>query len=189
MKKLSIAFALVLIAAFAFAAQAQTKKSSGIRSVDFRNLSYPFVYGDEEMTAKLRNGKFKLADVDGMVYVNKNDVAYGDVNGDGIEDAVVRLRLTTGASLRDFEIQAYTLEKGKAKLLARLNMDKATEGYEGCVCCSGERLKSRNGHVIFEVLTDGEIILSGKNITTFDYKLSGDKLILSGKPTKRPNKL
>ena len=167
-------------------ASAQTTKATpGIRAVDFRNRSYPFKIGDDEDTVTLRKGKYTEG-VGGLIYeVRKNDVVYGDVNGDGKEDAVVRIRLSTGASLRDFEIQAYEFKNGEAKLLARIEMPDATGGYAGNVCCTGEGLLIKNGHVIFEVLTDGEIILSAKKITTFDYILSGGKFVSGGVPKSR----
>lgn len=161
------------------------KAAGGIRSVDFRNRSYPFNLGGDEETVKLRNGEAKREDGGEIYSVKKNDVVYGDVNGDGVEDAVVRIRLWTGASLRDFEIQAYEFKDGEARLLARLNMTQAAGDYKNSVCCTGEGLQIKNGHVIFEVLTDGKIILSAEKITTFDYVLRGGKFILSGTPRSR----
>jgi hypothetical protein len=165
---------------------AQPKKAvKGIRSVDFRNRSYSFNLGGDEGTVTIRNGKYKEGD-GGLIYeVRKNDVVYDDLNGDGKEDAVVRIRLTTGASLRDFEIQAYEFQNGEAKLLARMDMAQATEGYKGNVCCTGEGLRIKSGHVIFDVLTDGKIILSAEKVTTFDYKLSDGKFVTGGTPKSR----
>ena len=163
---------------------AQPRKAvKGIRSVDFRNRSYQFSIGGEEDTIKLRKGVYKNG---GEIYeVRKNDVVYGDLNGDGKEDAVIRIRLSTGASLRDFEIQAYEFQNGKAQLLARIEMPDATAGYKGNVCCTGEGLQIKNGHVIFEVLTDGKIILSAEKVTAFDYQLSGGKFVSGGAPKSR----
>jgi len=167
-------------------APAQTKKvAEGIRAVDFRNRSYSFGEGDDEQTVKIRNGKAKLNNGGEIYEVRKNDVVYGDVNGDGAEDAVVRIRLTTGASLRGFEIQAYKFRNGKAEMMARLDMPQVQEDYTKEVCCTGEGLKIKNGHVIFEALTDGEIFLSYEKITTFDYNLSGTELVMNVKPQSR----
>jgi hypothetical protein len=38
-----------------------------------------------------------------------------------------------------------------------------------------------NGHVIVEALMDGSFA-GPENTATFDYQLSGDKFVLSGKP-------
>lgn len=167
-------------------APAQTRKAAkGIRSVDFRNRSYPFNLGGDEETIKLRNGRGKRGDGGEIYSVGKKDVVYGDINGDGVEDAVVRIRLWTGASLRGFEIQAYEFKDGEAKLLARLNMSQVADDYKKSVCCSGEGLQIKNGHVIFDVLTDGKIILSAEKVTTFDYQLSVGKFVVSGTPQSR----
>lgn len=175
---------LVLLACLNIA-PALTRKAASIRSVDFRNRSYPFNLGGDEETIKLRNGKDKRGDGGEIYSVGKNDVVYGDVNGDGVEDAIVRIRLWTGASLRDFEIQAYVFKDGEAKLLARLNMSQVAGDYKNSMCCSGEGLRVKNGHVIFDVLTDGKIILSAEKVTTFDYVLSGGAFGLSGAPKSR----
>jgi hypothetical protein len=177
--------ALVLLTFLNVATAQNRKAAKGIRSVDFRNRSYPFNLGGDEEMIKLRNGKAKLNSGGEIYEVRKNDVVYGDVNGDGSEDAVVRIRLTTGASLRDFEIQAYEFQNGEAKLLARMDMVQAAEGYKGNVCCTGEGLRIKNGHVIFDVLTDGKIILSAEKVTTFDYQLSGGKFVTGGTSKSR----
>jgi hypothetical protein len=170
-------------------ATAQTRKTSaGIRSVDFHNRSYSFNLGGDEETIKLRKGQDKRGDGGEIYSVGKHDVVYGDVNGDGVEDAVVRIRLWTGASLRGFEIQAYEFKDGEAKLLARLPMSQVAGDYKNSMCCTGEGLRVNNGHVIFEVLTDGQIILSAEKVTTFDYQLSDGKFVLSGAPKSRKNR-
>lgn len=180
-----VSAALVLLVCLNITPAQPRKAAAGIRSVDFRNRSYQFNLGGDEETIKLRNGQDKREDGGEIYSVGKNDVVYGDVNGDGVEDAVVRIRLWTGASLRGFEIQAYEFRDGKAKLLARLNMSQVADDYKKSVCCSGEGLKIKNGHVLFEVLTDGKIILSAEKATIFDYQLSGDKFVLSSAPQSR----
>lgn len=178
---------LVLLACLNVAAAQTGKAATGIRSLDFRNRTYPFNLGGDEETVALRNGEDKRGDGGEIYSVGKNDVVYGDVNGDGVEDAIVRIRLWTGASLRAFEIQAYEFKDGGAKLLARLPMSQVAEAYKNSMCCTGEGLQIKNGHVIFEVLTDGKVILSAEKITTFDYVLSGGKFVLSGAPKSRKN--
>lgn len=169
-------------------APAQTKKAAeGIRAVDFRNFTYYFGADADEQTVKIRSGKAKLNNGGEIYEVRKNDVVYGDVNGDGEEDAVVRIRLTTGASLRGFEIQVFrfNFDTRKADNLSRLDMNQVQEDYTKNVCCTGEGLQIKNGHVIFEALTDGETFLSFEKITAFDYNLSGNELVTNVKPKSR----
>lgn len=169
-----------------------TKTASGIRSVDFLNYSYqPSVCSKDvglPKTVRVRNGKFKSGD--NFFDVAKKEIVYGDVNGDGSEDAVVLIRCGSAAgTLRAFEVHAYTFQSGQAKLLARLGSDGVESDYQksypdGTVFFPGENPpKIQNGHLIVEALTDGSFA-SPENLATFDYRLSGNKLILSGKPSR-----
>ncbi len=101
--------AIFVLLACLSAGQAQGKKAAkGIRSVDFRNLDHFFGMDEGGLQKlKIRNGKAKVGGGSEIYEIRKNDVVYGDMNGDGEEDAVVRIRLWTGASLRDFEILVY----------------------------------------------------------------------------------
>jgi hypothetical protein len=194
-KFLFIAAFILAVAASSGFAQSKTKiKASDIRSVDFLNYSFrpPFFVGvGNTKTVKLRRGEFK--DNDLIYSVAKDDIVYGDVNGDGTEDAVVQIRLSSGASLRAFEIHVYTPQKnGAAKLLARLDSDRVQNDYQkiypdAVMCCAGGAPKIKKGYLIVEALTDG-LFLNPENTATFNYKLSGNKFVLTGKPTKKPIK-
>lgn len=168
-------------------APAQTANPvSGIRSVDFRDRTYSFDVGGDEETVELRGGEYKEGDGGLQFDVGKSDVVYGDLNGDGAEDAVVRIRLTSGASLRGFEIQAYEFKDGEARLLARLGMARVTKDLRGrSVCCTGEGLRIDRGRVILEALTDGKIFLDAEKVTTFEYALRRGRFVLVGAPKSR----
>ena len=177
--------AMFVLLACLYVAPAQTKKAAKeIRAVDFRNYTYYF--GEDDQAVKIRNGKAKLNGSE-IYEVRKNDVVYGDINGDGEEDAVIRIRLTTGASLRGFEIQAFrfNFDIRKADKMSRLGMPQLQEDYTKPVCCTGEGLKIKNGHVIFEALTDGKMLLDYEKITTFNYNLSGTEFVTNVKPKSR----
>lgn len=198
--KIKCLFLVALILAISSISFAQSKtkaKASGIRSVDFLNYSYQSSVCAEELlmpeTIKVSKGKFK--DADNFFNIIDNKVIYGDVNGDGSEDAL--LQITCGASnsstLREFEIPVYSFQNGQAKLLARLDNKILESDYKkyyrnGFLFVLAESdVKVQNGHVIVEVLADGSYA-SSKNIATFDYKMSGAKFVLSKKPTKRLNR-
>ncbi|HMH42690.1 MAG TPA: hypothetical protein VK557_04355 [Pyrinomonadaceae bacterium] len=195
--KIKIALLAVFILAFSSITFAQSKTASGIRSIDFLNYSYQgSVCGEDAglpKTVKVRNGKFKDSD-NNFFNIAKEEIVYGDVNGDGSEDAVVLIRCGSAAgSLRAFEVHAYSLQSGQANLLARLDSAGVQSDYqksypEGMLQYAGEHgPKIVNGHVIVEALMDGSFA-APENVVTFDYQLSGDKFVLSGKParTKRP---
>jgi hypothetical protein len=193
MKKLSIALAFVLIQAFAFAAQAQTKKTAGIRDVDFSNFSYRVLFDDpkKEKTLKLANGQLSDSE-EGNTYSLFDKPVYADINGDQSEDAVVEIKLDSAGSYRDFEVQAYTFKNGAAKLLARVVANQVSKDYKKyypknpLLHYAGVNPPTiQNRLVIFEALTEGSFACP-KYTAVFSYKLSGGKFILSGKPTRKP---
>jgi hypothetical protein len=171
----------------------KSKTTSGIRSVDFLNYSYQGSVCSEDAglpgTVKVRNGKFKDRDSN-FFDISKKEIVYGDVNGDGSEEAVVLIRCGSAAgTLRAFEVHAYSFQNGQAKLLARLDSTGVESDYQksypdGIVFYAGEHgPKIVNGHVIVEALTDGSFA-GPENVATFDYQLSGSKFALNGKPTR-----
>lgn len=198
MRNISIAFALVLFAGLTAAAQAQGTRASGIREVDFSNFSYHVSSGgsDDEKTIKLRNGKFedggKYED-GGTLYELSGKPVYGDLGGDGREDAVVEIKVSGAPSYRAFEVQAYAFQDGQARLLASIDSDGVLKDYQkyypnGELHYAGNNPpKIQGGHVIVEALVDGSFACP-KYTAVFDYKLSGGKFVLTGKPTREPFK-
>jgi hypothetical protein len=192
--KIKCLFLIAILLAVTLIGFAQSKnQTSGIRKINFLNYSYqPSACSDifsNAKTVKLSKGKFKSGD--NTYYINKGDVVYGDVNGDGIEDAVVLTRCSTGTSFRGFDLHVFTFQNGKEKLLAQLDSQTVYDDYEktfpdSVFCCAGNAPKLQNGHLIIQALTDG-LLLNPENATTFDYQLSGDKFVLSGTPKKQKN--
>ena len=171
----------------------QSNTASGIRSINFLNYSYQGSVCSEDAglpkTVKVRNGKFRDRDSN-FFEVAKQEIVYGDVNGDGSEDAVVLIRCGSAAgTLRAFEVHAYSFQNGQAKLLARLDSTGVESDYrktytDGTLFYAGEHgPKIVKGHVIVQALADGSFA-GPENVATFDYQLSGGKFVLSGKPTR-----
>lgn len=171
-----------------------SNQTSGIRGVDFLNHSYQTSVCSEDAglpkTVKVLGGKFKDGD-DNFFDVAGDETAYGDVNGDGSEDAVVLIRCGSSVgTLRAFEVHAYSLQNGQAKLLARLDSTAVERDYRksyprGVVFFAGETgPKIVKGRVLVEALTDGSFAWP-ENTTTFGYHLSRGKFVLSGKPTSK----
>jgi len=168
--------------------------ASDIRSVDFLNYSYESTVCADDLgiskTIKVAKGKFK--DGDNYYNVKDNNFMYADVNGDGREDAVVTIDCgSTAGTLRSFEIQAFIFEDGKAKRLATLDSTELTEDYtkhfpDGYVFQIPQNgvTVDNDGTLVVDVMTDGSFAMPA-NISTFIYKLSGDKFTLTAKPKKR----
>lgn len=198
--KIKIVLLTILLSVFGSTALAQSSPAStkavvGIRGVDFLNYSYRGSACGEDAglpeTVKVRNGRFTDRDKN-FFTVSRKEIVYGDVNGDGTEDAVLMIRCGTAASstFRPFEVHAYAFQDGQAKLLARLDnpgieSDYKTTNPDGMLMYPGENgPKILNGHVMVEALTDGSMA-GPENVATFDYQLSGDKFVLNGKPTMK----
>src|SRR5262249_42152715 len=108
------------------------------------------------------------------------------------EDAIVPI--SCGAIMANFslsEIYIYTIKDGHTTLLAEISdkdMERDyrryypdTETYWGV---TGNDLKERNGHLEIEVFADGPHA-SPKYIVTLEYRLSGERFRLIGKPQRR----
>jgi len=63
--------------------------------------------------------------------ISVDSVTYGDLDGDGVEEAVVALNYSTGGTSNWDYLYVYKLENGRAALLAR--METGSRGYGGLV--------------------------------------------------------
>jgi hypothetical protein len=156
-----------------------------IRKVDFLNFTYHSALCSQEYgrggigrIVQVRNGEFKNKNV--YFAVAENKIIYADVTGDGHEDAIVPV--DCGATIANFaraEVDIYTLENGRATLLAATN-DKnlerdyrryypPTESYWGI---NDDGIKAVNGNLFIDVLVDGSHA-APKTIATLEYQLTG----------------
>jgi hypothetical protein len=194
---------LVAILMFVVSAPAQTRRQqktlqsqspiTDIRSIDFLNFTYQSslctsVFGVPGIV-KVRQGKFE--NNNSYFWVIDNKVLYGDVNGDGREEAIVSAGCGGhGGNFSDSEVFIYTLENGRAKLLAKVNSHQMERDYvryypEGfLVGVSENGIRVENGHIIVEMYANGSNA-SPEFIAMMDYQLSRTRLVLSGKPQRR----
>lgn len=195
MRKNSISLALFFIIGAAFAAQAQTTKTSGIRDVDFRNFSYGTLFegSEKRQTVRLAGGKFEDGgdyDSGGTLFELFGAPVYGDLNGDKSDEAVVELKMSAPPTLRAFEVQAFAFSKGQPKMLARINSERVLADYQKYFpkaflhYAGANPPRVKNGIVTIEALTDGSFACP-KYTSIFNYKLSAGKFALSGKPVRK----
>jgi hypothetical protein len=168
-----------------------------IRKVDFLNFTYQSSLCSQEFgkqgigkTVRVRKGEFKNRNV--YFGVDESKIVFGDVTGDGHEDAIVPV--SCGATTANFsltEVHVYTIKGGRPTLLARISdtdMERDyrghypdTESYWGV---TGNDLKVTNGNLEIEVLTDGPHA-SPKYTVTLAYHLDGGSFRLIEKPQRR----
>ena len=114
------------------------------------------------------------------VYFNVFSTTYGDLNGDGSDEAVILSSCNTGGTGNFSEGFIYTLKAGKPTLLARISGgDRAYGGLRSA--------KIDNGILAVERNDPGE---NGANCcpelaVTTRYKLNGTRLVEQGKPVQR----
>jgi hypothetical protein len=159
---------------------------NGIRSVDFRSFTYqPHCASDEPQPITVKNGEFsmekKMSDYTDRLWFSIFEVSYGDLDADGMEEAVVLSVCNTGGTGNFSEGFIYKLRNGRPVLVARIAGGDRAYG--------GLRTAGVNGGVLTVERNDpGE---NGANccpefIETRKYKLVNNKLEETGKPAMRP---
>ncbi|HEV2663461.1 MAG TPA: hypothetical protein VG324_01035 [Blastocatellia bacterium] len=168
-----------------FQSERETSYSS-IRKIDFGNFTYPArpsVGGRGAFT--LRNGEMPPErDADGHVigmWLELLKVVYGDITGDGAEEAIVIHDWITGGSATPHVVYVYTLEKGRPKFLwGTTTGDRADGGLKSAY--------AEGGYLVLETYSP-----EGKRgdccpvayIKT-RYQLHGNKISVVGKPEAFP---
>ncbi len=173
--------------------KAQAKSEiTDIRQVDFLNYTYQSRLCSQEIpgiskTVRVRKGEFENDEVRFGV----DDVIYGDITGDGREEAIVEIGcMLLGANGWLSDIFIYTLKNGRAALVAELNDNNMYRDYKRYysngtlwrITDNGVKVKGNN--LVIERFAEGSHA-APKYVATMDYRLNGTKLTLSGKPQRR----
>jgi hypothetical protein len=183
---------LILIALFLCSAAAFGQSKSGIRRTDFMNFSYRSSLCTENFEVpnpvKVRRGKFAKGE---NWFEIRGKALYADLNGDGGEDAAVFAKCgSTAGNFNNSEIFVYGMQRAKVKLLASIDSNEMERGFKRyfkdgfMVTVKG--VKAEKGRLVVEAYTDGSNA-GPKYISTLNYRLSGSKLVLMGKPVRRRN--
>lgn len=154
-----------------------------IRSVDFKDFTYNAYCGDsppdgETTKVTVKNGKSEAGD--GENFPSHFEVAvdaYGDLDGDGKEEAAVSSLCNTGGTGQFSEGYIYTMKNGKPVLLT--HFEGGDRGYEGL-----QSVKIKNGFLLVE-RNDGKANCCADETLTTKYRWNGKKLVEVGKPISR----
>lgn len=156
-----------------------------IRKIDFKNFTYnPFCAGEEPQNVTVKDGEFGEEKKDGE-YTDRFSftifsVNYGDINGDGNEDAVILSNCNTGGSGQFTEGFIYELKNEKPSLVTRIpGGDRAYGGLvEGRI---------EKGVLVIESYDVGEQggACCPEFVVTSRFKLSGGKLVETGKAERK----
>lgn len=156
-----------------------------IHKVDFKNFTYLaqcISETPEKITVK--NGEFsKETQEDGYVdryYFSVFDIAYGDLNGDRRDEAIVLSVCNTGGTGNFSEGFIFSMKAGKPLLVARIpGGDRAYGGLR--------RTRVEDGVLVVEsndVGPEGGACCPQIIVTT-KYKLAGSRVVKFGKETRR----
>ena len=205
-KQLCLVLSLCLVVSF-FSLElvySADKNNGSIRTVDFMNLSYPSKLCHKEygrdglgMNVKITNGEFQSKhgnNDNAYIYfgVVNNKILYGDLTGDGSEDAVVHIGC--GLSTANYglnEIYIYTYKNARESLLAHISDRDMDRDYKKYYKSSNDGLwfainaiRINNGTLQIEKYSEGPHCCP-EHITTLTYKLKGNALVLSKKPARK----
>ena len=133
---------------------------SPIRSVDFDNISYPNLpdYSDPSGYKKKR---ITLKPGEG----GPSHISYGDITGDGIEEAMVVLPIENRGSAIPYYVYIFTLDKGQPKLIWDFETgDRADGGLR--------QVYAENSELVIELYGKGKTI--GGDLYAEDGMTGGD---------------
>jgi hypothetical protein len=175
-----------LIFTFCLALPIGALAQGSIRDVDLKNFEYrPYCIGEEPDAVTVKDGSFsEEIDQDGWVerfYFSIFEITYGDLTGDGREEAVVLSVCNTGGTGNFSEGFIFGADgSGGARLLTRIpGGDRADGGLRTA--------RVENRQLIIESNDPGELGGSccPEFIITTRYRLAGERLVQIGEPTRR----
>jgi hypothetical protein len=175
----------ILVVSTALVCAAVAHGQTGIRSVDFKNFTYPaYCIGEKPENITVKDGEFyREKQEDGYVdrfSFNVFDIAYGDVTGDGAEEAIVLSVCNTGGTGNFSEGYVYSMKAGKPVVIARIpGGDRAYGGLRSTRVEGGLLTVESN-----DVGDEGGACCPQFVVTT-KYRVSAGKLIAMGQPSRK----
>ncbi|MCO6510128.1 MAG: hypothetical protein J5I65_04985 [Aridibacter famidurans] len=171
---------LALVAAGAAYPQAD------IRSVDFNNFTYEVEFCQTEVSNKIAvsNGEFyEEKEVDGYTdrrFFSVSGFTYGDLDGDGKDEAVVISVCNTGGTGNFTEAYVFTIRGREVTRIVTL--EGGDRAYGGL-----REVRIEDGKMIVEASDPGEMggACCPEEVVTRTYRLKGGSLEEIGKPERR----
>ena len=164
--------------------KSKSAEPGDIHGLDFRNFRYHPAcmneVGSRKAAVKTVNGSYTKQDPDGKEETFRvSNVVYGDLNGDGMDEAVVLTDCNTGGSGWFDEGFIYAMRNGKPVILSYIQGgDRSNGGIRAARIETGllkiERLGSLSGRPI-----------GAEFIDTTTHRLNGSRLLRAGRPERR----
>lgn len=152
-----------------------------IHRIDFQNFIYSAFCGDDEQVKniKVSDGKIEEKSGDDYLRLNVQSIDYGDLNGDGNDEAVIITVCNTGGTGQFSEGYIYSIKNGKTALTGRIaGGDRAGGGLVSA--------KIETGLLVVESNEEGGSgLCCPEFVVTNKFRLNGNKLIDADKPTRK----
>ena len=122
---------LLVLAALTIFSLATVNAQNSIRKIDFKNFTYEVESGESKEKIKVKDGEFSRHSEDDPLYFSVTEVTYGDLDGDGQDEAVVSTLTSTGGTGQFSNGQIFTLKSGKPIVLTEF--EGGDRAYGGLV--------------------------------------------------------
>ena len=177
------AFGLIIAAFCGIFGATFVSAQTDIKTIDFKNFTYePFCAGEEKTKITVKDGEFSMETKISEEYTERSsfgvrDAAYGDLTGDGKDEAIILSNCNTGGTGQFSEGFIFSLKNGKPVLLARIaGGDRAMGGLR--------EARVENGLLVVES-NEGTASCCAEFVVTDKYRLTDAKLTATGKSTRR----
>ena len=157
------------------------QRGGDIKAVDFKNFTYRPGCAYDGKPVRARGGKFERPSEDDRMYFSVRQVTYGDLTGDGRAEAVVVSHCNTGGTGQFTEGYVYTMRRGRAVEILRLEQgDRAFGGIKDVRIEHGLLLVER-----YAPAEPGVGACCPKYIDTDTYRVRGSRLVAVGRTKRR----
>lgn len=169
---------------------------SPIRSVDFDNFVFPAwpIYSKREKPFTLKDGKYVGRLQDGAVEpypVSLVDSIYGDVTGDGAEEAILVFTESIRGTAIPYYVYVYGMARNRPKLLWSFDTgDRAEGGLRRILAENGNlmvELYGRNKYVGGDYYSDSQGACCPAHYTRSRYQWSNNHFARTGELEVSPN--
>ena len=167
--------------------------SHGQSPDEFLNFTYPLPMCAKEFgtpkTVTLNQGEFQNQEF--LVYLDREGILYGDVTGDGIDEALVPLYCGYyGANYTYMELLIYTRKDGRLESLTELNEQHFKDDYkryypDSILWSEVGDITTTNQTLIIVKPADGAHCCPQYDVT-LKYRWEGQHFVITGKPTRQP---
>lgn len=148
--------------------------ANSIRAVDFRNFTYGPACSQDKVT--VTNGRFDGSDPDEPIHFFVNNVAYGNLDEDGQEEAIVLTHCNLGGTGIFSEGFLFALQEDKPVQVARIDGGDRAMGGIKTIYVEGRLLKVAREY--------GMAACCANYIETTSYRLCGKDLVPVGNPAR-----